>query len=179
MLKIIHVPNPILENKTKPVEKINEEIKKIIEEMKKTLIAQKDPPGVGLSANQVGIPLAIFLIRPNIKNEKIEIFINPKILKMVEDKKKTSQTNKKQPVKLEGCLSIPKIWGPVKRADEVYLEYQDENGDLKRKWFRGFKAVIIQHEIDHLDGVVFTQKSLEQNQKLYQEKNNKLIPLKI
>ncbi len=177
MLKIIKVPNPILENPTKKVEKIDEKIKKIVEEMKETLLAQKDPPGVGLAANQVGIPVSIFLIRPDIKNEKIEVFINPKIL---EKKEKVSRSKtKKSLVKLEGCLSIPKIWGPVKRASKVLVEYENLNGEKIRKWFSGFKAIIIQHEMDHLSGIVFTQRTLEQNLKLYKEEGKKLVEMKI
>ncbi|MCS6956546.1 MAG: peptide deformylase [Patescibacteria group bacterium] len=177
MLKIITVPNSILSSPTKPVIDFDKKLEKIIEEMKITLEAQTDPPGVGLAANQVGINLSLFIIKPT-KKSKIKIFINPKIIKIESLKIKKSKKEEKH-LKLEGCLSVPRIWGPIKRAQKILLEYQDIKGKKQIKWFSGFEAVIIQHEVDHLNGILFTQRSLEQNQKLYKEKNNKLEEIKI
>lgn len=174
MLKIIHTPHPILEKPVKEIKKIDEKIKKIIKKMEETLLAQKDPPGVGLAANQVGFDIALFITRPNLKNEKINVYINPKILKTKKIKRK-----KGKKIKLEGCLSIPKIWGEVEREDRVLLEYQDISGDKKTEWFADFEAIIIQHEVDHLQGVVFTKRVIEQGKKLYQEKNDRLEVLEI
>jgi len=173
MLKIVHAPNPILFQKTKAVAKIDEKIKKLIEEMKETLLAQSDPQGVGLSANQVGVGLSLFIMKPT-KKSKIFVFINPKIIKTVLEKERPS--SKKKTIKLEGCLSVPKIWGNVKRPSKVLLEYQtdDENFEKKQKWFCGFEAIIIQHEVDHLNGTLFTQRAVAQNQPLYEEKDGKL-----
>ena len=72
---------------------------------------------------------------------------------------------------------MPKIWGEVKRAKKVLLEYQtdDESLEKKQAWFSGFEAVIIQHEVDHLEGILFTQRALAQNQPLYEEKEGKLV----
>ncbi|MGB9707528.1 MAG: peptide deformylase [Microgenomates group bacterium] len=175
MLKIITVPSKILSQPTKPVKKIDGKIKKIIEEMKQTLIAQKDPEGVGLAAPQVGLNLSIFIIRPR-KNDPIEAFINPKIIKKI---KQPEKKKKEKRIKLEGCLSIPKIWGKVKRDTKVLLQYQTIEGETKTEWFSGFKAVIIQHEVDHLQGIVFTQRVIEQGQKLYKEKKGQLEEIKI
>lgn len=174
MLKIVTAPNKILTAPVKPVKKIDKKIEKLIKEMSQTLIAQKDPLGVGLAAPQVGFNLSLFIIRPT-KNSSIEVFINPKIIEKIEEKEIKKKKEKK--VKLEGCLSVPKIWGKVKRARKILLEYQDLNGNTKTQWFSGFKAIIIQHEIDHLKGILFTQRVIEQKQKLYQEKDNKLVPL--
>jgi len=88
-------------------------------------------------------------------------------------KKKTM----KKKVKLEGCLSIPRIWGPVKRADRVFLNYQDLTGKKYLKWFSGFEAIIIQHEVDHLKGIVFTQRSIEQKRQLFKEENDELVKI--
>lgn len=179
MLKIVSVPNPVLSSSAKPVLKIDEKIKNLISEMKKTLLAQKDPIGVGLAANQVGKNLSIFIIKPSEK-AKIKVFINPKILKLVNPLTRKSNNKKKHPVKLEGCLSIPHVWGSVKRAKKVFLEYQDLTTEsVKRRWFQGFEAVIIQHEIDHLNGIVFTQRTIEQKGKLYKEIDDKLTAIKI
>ena len=175
MLKIVQAPNPILLQKTKEVKKIDKKIKKIIEEMKETLLAQTNPQGVGLAANQVGVNLSLFIIKPT-KNSPISVFINPKILK-VEEEKEEKRKKKEKKLKLEGCLSVPKIWGEVKRAKKVLLEYQtdDESLEKKQAWFSGFEAVIIQHEVDHLEGILFTQRALAQNQPLYEEKEGKLV----
>ncbi|GIW64699.1 MAG: peptide deformylase [Patescibacteria group bacterium] len=175
MLKIVTVPNPILSSKTKPVVNFDKKIKKIIDEMVETLEAQNDPPGVGLAANQVGLDLSLFIIKPT-KKSPVKVFINPEIIKTVFDKDSLydKKQSKKRLIKFEGCLSIPRIWGPIKRADKVLLKYQDENGKKYENWFSGFEATIIQHEVDHLNGIVFTQRSLEQNQKLYKEKKDHL-----
>ncbi len=168
MPKLVLVPNDVLSHPVKPVKKIDKRIKKIIKEMIETLEAQNDPPGVGLSANQVGIPLSIFLMKPT-ERSKPRVFINPKILKLESDKKK--KENKKTQ-ELEGCLSIPKIWGVVKRPKKVLLRWQTIEGKEEEKWFTGLEAIIVQHEVDHLNGIVFTQRAVEQGSTLYKEKSN-------
>ena len=175
MLKIVSVPNKVLSSPTKPVEYIDERIKKLIRNMETVLIAQDDPPGVGLAANQVGIDLSIFIIRPTPKS-KTKVFINPKIIKTIIHRPVSvkTTTKRKKPLRLEGCLSIPRIWGPVKRANKVLLEYQNLTGVIVKSWFSGFEATIIQHEIDHLNGIVFTQRSLEQNASIYRENEGEL-----
>jgi len=152
--------------------------------MEKVLAAQNDPPGVGLAANQVRLDLSIFIIRLTEKS-KTKVFINPTIIsrsdpfkgspKRVRPYKRPS----KKKVKLEGCLSIPRIWGPVKRAEKVLLKYQDITGKKYEKWFSGFEAIIIQHEVDHLNGIVFTQRSVEQKGQLYREENDELVKISL
>ncbi|MCL4364674.1 peptide deformylase [Patescibacteria group bacterium] len=181
MLKIISVPNDILSSPTQPVDKIDERIKQLVYGMENALLAQKDPKGVGLAANQVGENLSLFIIKPSEKSQ-VKVFINPKIVKTLNPSTSVKNPTKrrKQPVKLEGCLSIPRIWGPVKRAKKILLEYQDFHTEaVKRRWFQGFEATIIQHEVDHLKGVVFTQRSMEQGEKLYKEVGDELKPIEI
>lgn len=176
MLKIVTVPNQTLIQPTQPVKKIDQKIKRLIDEMEKTLDAQKDPEGVGLAAPQVGVPLSLFIIKAN-KKMPIKVFINPKILTkkdFIPSKKKKEKKNK-----LEGCLSIPGIWGMVDRAKKILVKYQNEEGVLKKEWFSGFEAIIIQHEMDHLQGILFTKRAIEQGKILYQEKDKKLVPIKI
>lgn len=154
--------------------------------MEHVLMAQNDPPGVGLAANQVGLDQSIFIIKP-FEKSKIKVFINPKIINVgaqfIAPKNKSminhppAKKSKHKKVKLEGCLSIPRIWGPVKRAERIFLHYQDLTGKKNLKWFSGFEAIIIQHEIDHLNGVVFTQRSLEQKGQLYKEENEELVKI--
>ncbi len=193
MLNIVKVPNPILASRVKKVDKFDQDLTKMVDEMIETLNAQVNPQGVGLAAPQVGVNLALFIIKPSSK-AKTEAFVNPRILKFevgslkLEDEitnEETHQTSnvkpktkKKKRNKLEGCLSIPKIWGGVSRAAKVLIEYQDLNGKSHKKWFRGFRAVIIQHEVDHLYGILFTQRALEQNTQLYEEQEGKLKKLK-
>lgn len=189
MLKIVLVPANILTQPTKPVLKIDEKIKKIVSDMEKLLVAQDDPPGVGLAANQVGLDLSIFIIKPTEK-AKTKVFINPKIVKSVESVKSvksvtnstdstdsTGSTKRRNKIKLEGCLSIPRIWGPVKRVARIFLKYQDLSGKEHSRWFTGFEATIIQHEMDHLSGIVFTQRSLEQKKQIYREENEELVKI--
>lgn len=179
MLKIVTVPNSALTSSTKPVVEIDNNIKKIVSNMEKVLIAQDDPPGVGLAANQVGLELSIFIIKPTEK-AKTKVFINPKIISrtdLFKTKTKKVRPYKKPRVKLEGCLSIPRIWGPVKRADRIFLNYQDLTGKKYLKWFTGFEAIIIQHEVDHLNGVVFTQRSIEQKGQIYREEGDELVKI--
>ncbi len=174
MLKIVSVPNSILIQPTQPIKKIDKRIKKLVQEMEKTLITQKNPEGVGLAAPQVNIPLSLFIIKPK-KDQPTRVFINPKILEK-KYLKKTKKSGKKTK-KLEGCLSIPKIWGVVERPQKIYLQYQTLEGGTKKEWFSGFEAHIIDHEMDHLQGVLFTKKAIEQKKPLYQEKDDRLEKL--
>jgi len=178
MLKIVTVPANVLTQPTKPVVEVDDKIKKIVYEMEKVLTAQNDPPGVGLAANQVGLDLSIFIIKTSEK-AKIKVFINPKIITrtdLFKDSPKKVRPYKKK-VKLEGCLSIPRVWSPVKRSDRVFLNFQDLTGKEHLKWFTGFEAIIIQHEVDHLNGIVFTQRAVEQKGQLFREENEELVKI--
>lgn len=171
MLKIITAPNNILSEESKPVQKIDGDVKSLVGEMTKALEAAKDPIGVGLAAPQVGKSLRIFIAKPSLKLP-ILTFINPKIINASPLIKRGSK--KKKVKKLEGCLSLPNIWGDVQRMPEIILEYSNEQGRLHRKKFRGFLATIIQHEVDHLDGILFPKRVLEQKGTLYKsEKDEK------
>lgn len=173
MLKIVSVPNDILTKPTKPVSKIDGEIKELIDEMAETLNAQIDPQGVGLAAPQVGVNLSLFVVKPN-PDGRVQVFINPKILQIIEKKPKIAKKNNRGRMQLEGCLSIVRIWSPIERPKKILLEYQKVTGEKKTEWFTGFKATVIQHEVDHLNGILFTQRALEQQGQLYEEVDGKL-----
>ena len=170
MFRVVLAPNEILRTKTVSTDLTPEKLKKIISGMTKVLLAQKDPEGVGLAANQVGLPYSIFLTRFFIKNlpagrqesEPVRVFINPKI---VDHSEEIQNETKDSP--LEGCLSIPKYYGVVQRWQWIKLEYQNEKCEIKNDKFVGFPAVVIQHEMDHLNGTVFVERILEQNGRLY------------
>src|SRR3972149_6350073 len=180
MLKILTAPHPTLSQKAKPVLKIDKGAQRLIGEMKESLAYAKDPIGVGLAAVQVGKNLRIFIAKPGTK-AVVFTFINPRITKHVEKKLKNLPQRKPaghKPLgharKLEGCLSLPNIWGDVQRHDEIFLEYLDEGGTAHKRKFKGFLATIVQHELDHLNGVLFPKRVLEQKGTLYKsEKDEK------
>ncbi len=173
MLTIVQIPAPVLTAPVKEITVFDEKLKKLLKNMEKTLLAQTDPQGVGLAAPQIGISEALFIMKPT-ESSPTEVCINPKIIEIIPD-----QTGKKikKEAPYEGCLSVPRIWSPVKRAKKVILEYQDKTGKKLTKTYTGFKAVIVQHEVDHLHGILFTQRALEQKVPLYEEKNGKLKKL--
>jgi peptide deformylase len=167
MLKIIIAPNSVLSNKTKSVIKVDKDVLALIKQMEETLNFATDPIGVGLAAPQVDKSLAIFIAKPTDK-AKLQVFINPRITKVEESASKSKGKTKK----LEGCLSLKDIWGEVERAKAVWLDYMDEAGKQHHKKFTGFIATIIQHEVDHLNGILFPKRVLEQKGILYESKKN-------
>ena len=164
MKPIVLVPNDVLTSPAKPITVFDEKLKRLIRDMEETLRSAVDPKGVGLAATQIGLGVRIFLTKPNEK-AKIRAFINPEIIHRSEDLTDgiTERGNK-----LEGCLSIPNIWGKVRRTSSLTLRYQDESGLSHVEDFKGFHATIIQHETDHINGILFTQRVLEQKEKLFQ-----------
>jgi peptide deformylase len=175
-MKIVTAPNEVLLKKASGVKKFDNKLRSIIREMEKVLLATRDPKGVGLAAPQVGMPLRIFLMKISDK-DKMQVFINPVIKKVAEEtqapKKETTQKkSKKESRLLEGCLSVPNIWSNIKRDKVVILQYQDETGKPHTKIFKNFPAVVVQHEVDHLDGILFTKRAIEQKQKLFRSYKN-------
>lgn len=168
-MEIVKIPHPVLFQPARPVEKIDKKILEIIEEMKKTLLAAENPKGVGLAAPQVGRSFRIFLTKPWPKSA-IGVFINPELKSQSE-----TLTNgvPERDNKLEGCLSIPRIWGVVKRHERITLKYQTPDGKSHTKKFSGFMATIIQHEMDHLDGRLFSSRTVEQKGQFYQMQKDK------
>jgi len=164
MKPIVLIPNPVLTTPTKPVTAFDGKLAGLIFDMKETLLAATNPKGVGLAATQVGVGLKIFLTKPT-ESAKIRVFINPEIVNRSTD---STDGVPERGNKLEGCLSIPNIWGKVRRTSSLTLRYQDETGQVHQEKFSGFMATIIQHETDHLNGILFTQRVLEQKDKLFQ-----------
>ncbi len=166
-MKIVQAPESVLSQTAKPVEKVDKYIKNLLKDMEVTLGDARDPEGVGLAAPQVGKSIQLFIIRQSPKSPLLT-FINPKIVsfKDREPTKEEKATEKKTGVQLEGCLSLYNVWGVVKRHDEVTVTYMD------KKTFDGFLATIIQHELDHLQGVLFPKRVLEQQNPLYRSVKN-------
>jgi peptide deformylase len=178
---MVVTPDPILLKKAERVEKFDKKLNQIIRGMSETLDATVDPVGVGLAAPQVGISKRIFLAKPREEGPTM-VFINPEVVETSAEEEIPGFTNSKKveskkPKKskkrlLEGCLSIPNIWGNVSRKKEVTLSWQDEKGEAHQKKFTGFPAIIVQHEIDHLNGVLFTKHVMQQGETLYRSHKN-------
>ncbi len=185
-MKIVQAPNEVLINPSQRVIKIDKTIHNLLKEMEETLVSATDPEGVGLAAPQIGKPLQIFIIK-QAPQSQVQTYINPVIESFFKEPKgekhqvtqsaKTSKAKKKagidKGVQLEGCLSLKDIWGVVKRSYGVVLSYQDELGVSHKKTFDGFLATIIQHEYDHLQGILFPKRVLEQKTQLYRSSKNK------
>lgn len=164
MKQIVKVPHHVLTTPAAPVKNFDKKLLQLVNEMKSTLQTTRNPKGVGLAATQIGEPYRLFIIRPHEK-DPIRVFINPEI---VEKSENATDGVPERDQKLEGCLSIPKIWGKVARAKKITLTYQDETGEKHTEVFSGFPATIIQHETDHINGILFTYRVLEQKGQFYQ-----------
>ena len=164
ILKIADIKDTILRQKAKRVSKFDKRIEKLISNMQQTLRSQKDPEGIGLAAPQVGKSLQIFIVN----FEKLQrVVINPEILKSEKLKKGKRKSKAKL---LEGCLSLPNYYSPIRRTKKIKIRYQTPSGQslvTQVEDFFGFNAQIIQHEIDHLNGILFVDHVLKQNSPLY------------
>jgi len=141
---IIKLPDPALRQKTRPV--TPKEISgyaAFFEDMKK---AMKGKEGVGLAANQLGKNLSIFIIDERLAQEYSvpEIYINPEITEYSKDEDELE----------EGCLSIPQFYIPIIRSKKIKIKALDQNGNRIKLRARGFLARVLQHETDHLNGIV-------------------------
>lgn len=175
-MQIIKAPDAVLSATAKPVKKIDSDIHDLIKQMTETLVNTKDPEGVGLAAPQVGKSLQLFIVKPD-KSAPVKVFINPKISLLKPIKKPRNKKTDQQ--KLEGCLSLKDIWGIVYRSPKIQISYLDETGVNREEIFTGFFATILQHEYDHLQGILFPKRVLEQKNKLYKsrldEKNEEIF----
>lgn len=153
-MDIVIAPDPGLRQKTKPVKKITPDLLKLARGMIRYTQTFTDPEGVGLSANQIGRDERLFVAK---LFKKFSVFINPKIL--------TFSKNTK--TYFEACLSVPDYYGDVRRPLSITVEYQDETGKTFKKRLRGIASWIFQHEMDHLNGILFVDRVLEQKGRMY------------
>ncbi len=135
---VLGADNPTLRTKTKLVGKVTKEIKKLIKDMQETV---KVADGAGIAAPQIGQSLRLCLA--NI-NGKMTPLIDPKIIKKSDD----------TIVAEEGCLSLPGLWVDVPRSSAITLTYLDENGREQERHLEEWDARVVQHEVDHLEGVL-------------------------
>ncbi|MCD4813702.1 peptide deformylase [bacterium] len=147
ILEICKWGHPVLKTKAKTVDAITDEIKKLVGDMYNTMAAEN---GLGLAANQVGITKRIFVVEIPSKSGPAEKYamINPILV----SKSKAKDTAD------EGCLSFPNIYGPVERSEEVEIRAMDIEGKSFTVKGTGLLARALQHELDHLDAIVFVEK---------------------
>lgn len=142
---LIH-PNDKLKRVAQPIDVITDETVALLDNLYETMVAND---GIGIAAPQVGKNKRIAVVEVD-EGDKFEL-INPEIIEA-----------KGESIDVEGCLSIPHVYGTVKRADEVTVLYYDREGEEIEVTAFGYLARAFQHEIDHLDGVLFVEKMIEQ-----------------
>jgi peptide deformylase len=142
-LSIVHYPHPTLRWKSKPVKRVDAHLRETVERMFELMY---DSQGVGLAANQVDLPLRLFVCDPLCNPDEGEplVFINPVITRP----KGQAEAN-------EGCLSFPELYGPVTRPKRIHVQAYGIDGKEISTHLDGLMARIVQHETDHLDGVLF------------------------
>ena len=141
---IITLPDPKLRLVSRRIERIDAPLKKLIEDMIETM---HDAPGIGLAAIQIAEPIRLLVVDTAKKEEppNPQVFVNPDIL-WASDERSTYE---------EGCLSIPEYYAEVERPASVRVRHLDREGELRETLAEGLLATVLQHEIDHLEGVLF------------------------
>ncbi|MFZ4467738.1 MAG: peptide deformylase [Pirellula sp.] len=157
MLQLIQYPHPTLRFPSKPLSRVDEALREIIDQMFEIMYEHR---GVGLAANQVNLPLRLFIANPTGEKESGQelVFLNPVI-------QKATGTIEAE----EGCLSLPGLHGLVKRNKAVQVNAYSMDGKEINLKVEGFLARIIQHEVDHLDGVLFIDRLFDQGPKVAEE----------
>jgi peptide deformylase len=178
-MQILTTPNSFLRHQAKKVTSITKATLAEIETMIEILKNTRDPKGVGLAATQVGLDKQIFILIPK---RTPQIYINPEVVKESKDNFSDHYKNEED-CWLEGCLSIPRIWGFVDRPFKVTVKYQtlDKNNQLveEQHEFEDMESAFVQHEIDHLKGILFTDHVLKQGGQLYREEGGKFHPISL
>ncbi|GAB4542789.1 MAG: peptide deformylase [Anaerolineales bacterium] len=169
---IITLPDPVLRKKAKPVTEFGKELQTLIDDMIETM---RDAPGVGLAAPQINVLQQLAVIEyaegkdededenAEPKPKKLFVLINPEIVKASEEKVSG----------VEGCLSIPGIIGEVERHEALQVKALNRRGKPVKFKVNGWMARIFQHEIDHLNGVLFTDRAA----KIWKPKEDEELPL--
>jgi len=146
VLPIRIVPDPVLRVKCRPVERFDEELRRLAENMVETMLAA---PGVGLAASQVGEEIRVAVVDVSVGEDpdQLLVLVNPEV---------TDESGLE--IEVEGCLSIPGLSDKVERAAVIEVSAQDLSGERFAFRAEGFQARAIQHEIDHLDGILFVDR---------------------
>ncbi|MEE9347559.1 MAG: peptide deformylase [Robiginitomaculum sp.] len=141
---ILTTPNPILKQISKPVDAVTDDIRALMDDMLETMYAA---PGIGLAAVQIGEPINVIVmdLAGDDAEPNPQYYVNPEILESVEPLAPYE----------EGCLSVPEVFTTIERPERVKLTYLDYNGKRVTEWAEGLFATCIQHEMDHLKGILF------------------------
>ncbi len=153
-MRILTQENPRLRIKARSVNPQDNALKRLIAALIATVTAQQDPEGVGLAAPQIGAPARVFVAKVG---QRFIPFINPKII----------EKGAEEAVALEGCLSVPRLYGEVRRPRHIRVQYITKTGKPVVRSFFGLAARIIQHETDHLDGILFLDHVKKQSGQLF------------
>lgn len=174
ILPIYLYGHPVLRKQTEDIEENSEELQKLIADMWETMYHSD---GVGLAAPQIGKSLSVVVIDGRVMADKFEeckdsklVLINP-YLEVIEDEAAVTRD--------EGCLSLPGMSEPVKRFEHIKMQWIDENFQTHEQKFRGFLSRIIQHEYDHLDGIVYTDRISPIRKQLSRAKLNNIVKGKV
>lgn len=166
MLEILKYPDPRLKKVSVPVEQFDSKLHRLLDQMAETMYGAD---GIGLAAPQVGESLRIFLVDlgpSEDRKPKLHEFINPVL------------SNGEGSISFEeGCLSVPGITEEVNRFEKITVDYQDRNGNKHKVNAEGLLAVAIQHENDHLDGILFVEKLSLLKKRLIKKKLEKAVTL--
>ena len=170
--KIVTIPNKILRSKSKKIGYVDDSIRQLANDMVETTLDWDHDSefGAALAAIQVGEPLKLTVVRNDFdepKNKDFTTLINPEIVKK----------SPEQVSDIEGCLSVPGIYGRVERALKIKVKAQDANGNPIRLTVEGFPARVIQHEIDHMNGIIFLDHIKDSSQLYNIDKNGALMPI--
>ena len=142
--KIVKLPDPILKKISQPVERVDDELRGLADDMIATMY---DAPGIGLAAVQIGVLRRLLVVDIAKEDEprSPQVFINPEIIWNSEELSEYE----------EGCLSIPEVFDNIQRPAEVRVSYLDRDGKPHETRYDGLMATVLQHEIDHLNGILF------------------------
>jgi peptide deformylase len=153
-VNIVKYPHPTLRHASQLLKRVDADLRRMVAEMFALMYESR---GIGLAANQVDMPYRLFVLnlegKPEAKQEE-HVFINP----VITQRQGMAEAE-------EGCLSFPEIWAPVRRAEKITVTAYNLAGDQLRYELEGLYARVVQHETDHLDGVVFIDRLSEASQK--------------
>lgn len=163
LMRIYHYPEAVLAQKAEPIGDINDTIKQLAQDMAETMYAA---PGIGLAAPQVGVSQRLIVLDCSGSDEEPQLIIavNPQIVE-----------SEGESFEEEGCLSVPGYYCKIKRSAEVTVRYLDLEGEEQTLATDGLLAVAFQHEIDHLDGVLFVDHLSSLKRTLFKKKYKKIL----
>ena len=150
LLQIIEYPDPRLRTVARPVTAFDDRLRRLVADMAQTMY---EAPGVGLAATQVDVHERIIVIDVSESNDQLLVFINPEIL---------WHSDTEVPY-TEGCLSVPEQYAEVMRPDKIRARWQDVTGKAYEEEIDGLLAVCLQHEMDHLDGVLAVDRAIDRH----------------